>query len=204
MQRRFGMTTRVQEKGCMQRGRLTREPHMGLLEKCMLRSAVFDPADKVLDANVCSGQVAEYLLQHMDCQVCGVSDRMEEIRRTRARMYSGDFVYAAIGDIPWQDNTFDTVLLHPGESVGRTLGEQLAECKRVLKPGGQLVLGLRGLSPVLRKLGALLWESTGDEEGLTLKTARELLQSCGFGHLSVVRCTIGSAVIIAWKDTTEE
>lgn len=194
------MTTRVQEKSGLQQALAAREPRMGLLEKCMLRSAVFDPADKVLDANVCSGQVAEYLLRNMECEVCGVSDRMEEVRRTRARMYSGDFVYAAIGDIPWQDDTFDTVLLHPNECSSDTLRLQLAECKRVLKPGGQLVLGLRGLSRVLRKLSSLLWESGAEEEAFSLAAAKDMLQTCGFAHLSVSRAGFGRAVLIGWKE----
>ncbi len=194
------MTTRVHDKGCLHERWASAEPHMRLLEKSMLRSAVFDPDDKVLDANVCSGQVAEYLLQNMECQVCGVSDRMEEVRRTRARMYSGDFVYAPIGDIPWQNETFDTVLLHPAECSAEALGEQLRECKRVLKPGGQLVLGLRGMSVLLRKLSSLLWETLPEEEALTLRAAKDLLQSCGFGHLSVVRVGMGSAVLVGWKE----
>lgn len=194
------MTTRVQEKSGLQQALAAREPRMGLLEKCMLRSAVFDPADKVLDANVCSGQVAEYLLRNMECDVCGVSDRMEEVRRTRARMYSGDFVYAAIGDIPWQDDTFDTVLLHPNECSSDTLRLQLAECKRVLKPGGQLVLGLRGLSRALRKFSSLLWENSAEEEAFNLPAAKQMLQSCGFSHLSVCRAGFGTAVLIGWKE----
>ena len=193
------MTTRVQEKGLLHTLLATGEPRMGRLERCMLRSAVFDPADKVLDANVCSGQVAEYLLHHMECQVCGVSDRMEEVRRTRARMYSGDFVYAAMGDIPWQDNTFDTVLLHPAECGPEALRLQLSECNRVLKPGGQLVLGLRDLSVPVRKLRSLLWETAPEEEYLTLKKANTILESSGFDHLSTLRAGSGSAVFIGWK-----
>lgn len=193
------MTTRVQEKHGLQQVFAAREPRMGLLEKCMLRSAVFDPADKVLDANVCSGQVAEYLLRNMECDVCGVSDRMEEVRRTRARMYSGDFVYAAIGDIPWQDDTFDTVLLHPSECSSDAIRQQLAECNRVLKPGGQLVLGLRGLSKLLRKLACLLWESGCEEDAITLPLVKTMLKSSGFDHLTVARAGFGSAVLICWK-----
>ena len=192
------MTTRVQEKNCVQQALEKREPRMGMLEKCMLRSAVFDPADKVLDANVCSGQVAEYLLRNMECEVCGVSDRMEEVRRTRARMYSGDFVYAAIGDIPWQDETFDTVLLHPGECDPELLRVQLAECGRVLKPGGQLVLGLKGTSAALRRLTQLFWETP--EEATGIDTAGQLMQVCGFEHIIRQHAGLNAAVLIGWKN----
>ncbi len=193
------MTTRVQEENSVQRALGNREPRMGLLEKCMLRSAVFDPADKVLDANVCSGQVAEYLLRNMECRVCGVSDRMEEVRRTRARMYSGDFVYAAIGDIPWQDDTFDTVLLHPGECDMDSLRMQLSECSRVLRPGGQLVLGLKGTSPVLRRLAQLFWETPVAEEAPNAYSVQQALLNYGFEHIIRLRAGLNAHVMIGWK-----
>ena len=93
------MTTRVQENQGLQQLSLKR-PMLCALEKAMLCQLAFNKTDKVLDANVCSGRVAEYLLEHTECLVCGVSDRMEEVRQVRARLYGGDFAYAAIGDIP--------------------------------------------------------------------------------------------------------
>ncbi len=198
------MTTRVQEKVCLQKDSPLREPRMRPLEKAMLRHAVFDPADKVLDANVCSGQVAEYLLQNMDCQVCGVSDRMEEVRRTRARMYGGDFVYAAVGDIPWQENTFDTVLLHPAEGGQEALREQLKESNRVLKPGGQLVLGLKSLPASLRRISQFFWENSSDEEALPgVSAAEEAMKACSFQHISRIRAGLNGHVLIGWKSNTD-
>lgn len=198
------MTTRVQEKVCLQKEGTLREPRMRPLEKAMLRHAVFDPADKVLDANVCSGQVAEYLLRNMDCQVCGVSDRMEEIRRTRARMYGGDFVYAAVGDIPWQENTFDTVLLHPAEGGQEALRAQLKESSRVLKPGGQLVLGLKSVPASLQRIGQLFWENLSDEEPLPgVPAAQEAMEACRFEHISHIRAGLNGHVLIGWKSKAE-
>ena len=48
-------------------------------------------------------------ISNTKCQVCGISDRMSEIRAFRRNLPGGDFVYAAIGDIPWPDNSFDTI-----------------------------------------------------------------------------------------------
>lgn len=193
------MTTRVQEKSWLQ-GRIPVEgERMTVLEKAILRHAVFDPEDKVLDANVCSGKVAEYLLKHMECQVCGVSDRMEEIRATRTRMHGGDFVYAAIGDIPWRNESFDTVLLHPSEISQEALQAQLRECSRVLKPGGQLVLALRCVPAMLSRMGQLFTEGSGEEETCKLSQAQQLLDECDFEHLSRYRVGLSGQVLIAWK-----
>ena len=65
------MTTRVQENRRFRSVPACRHQRMSALEKCMLRNAVFDPGDKVLDANVCSGRVSEYLLEHMpELEIC--------------------------------------------------------------------------------------------------------------------------------------
>lgn len=198
------MTTRVQENRRFRSVPACRHQRMSALEKCMLRNAVFDPGDKVLDANVCSGRVSEYLLEHMECQVCGVSDRMEEVRRTRARMYSGDFVYAAAGDIPWQDHTFDTVLLHPSDGNADTLLAQLVECRRVLKPGGQLVLGLKSLPGALRRVSSFLFETLPEEELPSRAAAEKLLRQCGFEEVSKACAGLAGTVLIGWRAKEDE
>lgn len=190
------MTTRVQENQCLQRP--VPCPQLGVLERTMLSQATLKAADKVLDANVCSGPVAEYLLTHTDCQVCGVSDRMEEVRQVRERLYGGDFTYGAIGDIPWQESTFDTVLLHPSDGGEEALKEQLRECKRVLKPGGQLVLGLKCLPPVIRQLGHLLWDDAG-ETLPDIRTAQQLMERMGFEQIARVQAGFSGHVITGWK-----
>lgn len=195
------MTTRVQANRRFKSVPVCRQQRMSALEKCMLRNAVFDPCDRVLDANVCSGQVAEYLLEHMECRVCGVSDRMEEVRRTRARLHNGDFVYAANGDIPWQDRAFDTVLLHPSDGNADTLLVQLKECCRVLKPGGQLVLGLRSLPCGVRKLSSFFLETSPEEELPSAENAKMLMQQCGFDHITRTCAGFSVSVLIGWKQS---
>ena len=103
-------------------------PHLSALEKAMLRWVVVDPEDRVLDATVGKGLMAEYLRRNMQCEVCGVSADMEDVRAARARLQSCDIVYAGEGDIPWREDAFDTVLMQwrgDGEALGRMLGEVL-------------------------------------------------------------------------------
>ena len=77
----------------------------------MLKWAVVDPGDRLLDANIGSGMMAEYLRRNMQCEVCGVSDNMESVRAARSRLQNSDIVYAVPGDIPWHEEVFDTVLM---------------------------------------------------------------------------------------------
>jgi len=195
------MTTRVQEKVCSQETLLARQPRISTLEKTMLRCAVFDPDDKVLDANVRTGNVADYLQRHMECEVCGISSDMEAIRTARARMYAGDFVYAAVGDIPWRDEAFDTILLHPTEGGMETLSKQLPECKRVLKPGGQLVLAFHCMPAPLRAVERFLLERADEDETVcTHKLAHALLEQSGFQYITHEWAGLDGHVLIAWKE----
>ena len=128
------MITKVQGKTVSGELSVKACPRLNPLEKAMLRWAVVDPEDRVLDACVGRGLMAEYLRRNMQCEVCGVSSDMEEVRSARARLQSCDIVYAPVGDIPWREGAFDTVLMQwkgDADSLDRMLGEVL----RVLKPG---------------------------------------------------------------------
>ena len=194
------MITRVEQNGCLQKQIIRRLPPVNRLEKAMLSFASFKPAGKVLDANVRTGRVAEYLLSETDCQVCGISDRMEEIRQIRSRLAHGDFAYAAMGDIPWQDATFDTILLCYADGGIDALREQLKECSRVLCAGGQLVVGLRTLPPVLIKAGQILEAPYADEENLLLAEAvKKDMETCGFVNVTRHPVALSGCVLVGWR-----
>ena len=198
------MTTRVQENIGLHKQSVQSFPSVNRLEKAMLSHASFETAGKVLDANAFSGRMAEYLLNQTDCQVCGISDRMEEIRQIRARLTNGDFAYAAIGDIPWQDATFDTILLHPAEGGLPALREQLKECSRVICPGGQLVLGLNALPALLIKAGRLLEMAGAYEENTpSVDDAEIAMESCGFIDIARYPVPLGGCVLVGWRKSEE-
>ena len=77
-----------------------RHPRLSPMERCLLKWAVIDRDDRVLDVGLGNGLMAEYLLRNMECEVCGVADDMELVRSTRGLVRSADLVYAAAGDIP--------------------------------------------------------------------------------------------------------
>ena len=134
------MITKVQGKTVSGELSVKARPRLNALEKAMLKWAVVDPEDRVLDASVGRGLMAEYLRRNMQCEVCGVSADMEDVRAARARLQSCDIVYAPVGDIPWREDAFDTVLMQ-WRGNADSLDRMLSEALRVLKPGGQLVLG---------------------------------------------------------------
>ena len=80
-------------------------------EKGMLRWAVLDPGDKVLDANTRDGLMLEYLYRNMECEICGLSSDMERVRQSRECLRGANVAYAEEHNIPWQQNFFDAVML---------------------------------------------------------------------------------------------
>lgn len=178
----------------------SRHPRLSTMERCLLKWAVIDRDDRVLDVGLGNGLMAEYLLRNMECEVCGVADDMELVRSTRGLVRSADLVYAAAGDIPWRDQAFHTVILRPCRMEGSAMENQLREVHRVLKEGGQLVMGMKNLPAFFRTFMDTAAEIT--EEAAESATRRQMmrrLSQLGFEQFSWHPCGIFSGALVAWK-----
>lgn len=194
------MITRVQGKTLAGEVPVCREPKLSALERAMLRWAVIDPEDRVLDADVGSGMMAEYLRRNTMCEVCGVSDQMDHVRRARQHLQSCDIVYAPAGDIPWREDAFDALLMKTGGEDAGLFRRMAAEAFRVLRPGGQLVLGMV-CCPSLFQQAARLLEEERTEAGrpFARKCAQRLLEEQKFEKITWQRTGLSTGVMIAWK-----
>lgn len=191
------MITKVQGKTVSGELSVKACPRLNALEKAMLRWAVVDPEDRVLDACVGRGLMAEYLRRNMQCEVCGVSADMEDVRAARARLQSCDIVYAPMGDIPWREDAFDTVLMQwKGEADA--LERMLSEALRVLKPGGQLVLGTACWPAAMNALRR--WVAVSAEGTSVNRLELQIrLTDLSFEQVSWQRTGLGTGVMTAWK-----
>lgn len=176
-----------------------RHPRLSPMERCLLKWAVIDRDDRVLDVGLGNGLMAEYLLRNMECEVCGVADDMELVRSTRGLVRSADLVYAAAGDIPWRDQAFHTVLLRPSRMDGSAMENQLREVHRVLKEGGQLVMGMRNLPAPLQAAMDAMSEAEEETESVSRRQMKAMLSGLGFEQLSWHPCGLFSGALVAWK-----
>lgn len=175
-------------------------PRLTAMERNLLKWSVIDRNDKVLDAGLGDGVMVDYLKRNMECEVCGVSDNMELVRRTRSLVQSADLVYASDGDIPWRDQAFDTVFLRPKRNGRENCLRQLLEINRVLKDGGQLVIGVESYPGAVKAMLHMISEGAEpDEESLNRKDVTALLQEAGFEYLTWQRSGPLSGVMICWK-----
>ena len=191
------MITKVQGKTLAGELAVSREPKLTALERAMLKWAVVDPDDKLLDANVGAGMMAEYLRRNMQCEVCGVSDNMDHVRYARSRLQTCDIIYAPAGDIPWREDSFDTVLMRLNAEEPEMLHRVFGEAHRVLKPGGQLILGAACCPRWLNAIAELF--STDDKQRLQSKNLRSILEESKFEAVSWERTGLSTGVMIAWK-----
>ena len=190
------MISKAQERTL--RGEIAREipAKMSALERGMIRWAMVEPDERVLDANVGMGLIAEYLKRNAQCDVCGVSDNMEDVKQARMRLQSCDIVYATAGDIPWREGSFDTAMMRMGAMEPEDVAKRIAELSRVLKQGGKLILGLRTLL-VREPSGSP--EATDEARVPSRRELESLLEKLGFTKLTYQRVGLLSGVLIAWK-----
>ena len=198
------MITKAQSKRYTPQRPLESKTRLSALEKGLLRWTMAERGDKVLDAHVGNGLMLEYLQRNMECEVCGVSDDMESIRATRSRLHNVDIAYASREDIPWKENTFDSVYL---KMIAVPLTEAaLHEILRVLKPGGQLLIGFRTIPTPLRQLMGLLRSENDDE--LTKPSTRGrflgMMRELGLTQITWQQTDPFNSVGIGWKPLEPE
>ena len=198
------MITKMQGKTLAREVVIRKDAGLTGLEKAMLRWAVVDPDDRILDANIGSGMVAEYLRRNMQCEVCGVSDNMEQVRWARSRLQTCDIVYAAAGDIPWRDDAFDIVLMKADGEEPEMLEKMFAEARRVLRPGGQMILGAVCYPQFLRGAAAIFGDATAEEKHFFSRPLVEkMLGTQSFENITWQRTGLTTGVLIAWKAKPE-
>jgi 27-O-demethylrifamycin SV methyltransferase len=148
---------------------------------------------QVLDVGCGDGQSSCDLAEHFGCQVTGISNATEGVesaRQTARERRLSDRVafFCADGmDNGLDDGSFDRVWILQSSHFMLNKARLLAECVRVLKPGGRLVLGdiiLRiDLSPIeaikRRHQFLLLHRVFGRARMETLETYTRLAEQAG-------------------------
>jgi SAM-dependent methyltransferase len=126
------------EERLEQRNAIYRRLIEGINAEEVLFDAVREAAPgRVLEVGMGAGVMAQRIRDELGCDVVGVdiSERMVELTRLRG-------VEAVVGDVqelPFGDASFDCVAAGWVLYHVRQLDRALAECARVLRPGGRLV-----------------------------------------------------------------
>jgi len=113
-----------------------------------LYEAVFQAAEvgagtRLLDVG-CGPGLAAQLAAGRGAQVAGLDAAETSLAIARERAPAGDFRAGEIEDLPWPDNTFDTVTGFNAFQYAADLMNALGEARRVARPGGRVAMAVWG------------------------------------------------------------
>jgi ubiquinone/menaquinone biosynthesis C-methylase UbiE len=142
------------------------------------------PGDRVLDLGTASGAIAHHL-STLGCETVGVDLSETGIRRARDRFPGLRFEVADVSALPFADGSFDkAVAADVTEHLGDgTLRAALAECRRVLVPGGTLSIHTPNPRHLIERLKARNLVLAQNPTHIGLRTGPELrreLEHAGF------------------------
>jgi SAM-dependent methyltransferase len=164
--------------------------HMGGLSttKELIELCRIDERTHVLEVGSGTGATARYLAKKLGCRVMGVDIRPSMIDRARERAARArvqervEFRVASATDLPFEDGSFDVVLVESVTTFIEDKAAAIGEYARVLKPAGCVGLNeeIWHKTPPPREIveyAALTWDVRA--KILTLKGWVELLQASG-------------------------
>ena len=169
------------------------------MQRLMGKKLDLPERSRVLDAGCGFGPVARILTTEFGLDVWGI-DLMEERlseAKERNKEHSLDSIKLSGADyhnLPFPDNFFDGLYTLETLVHAQPLEKVLEEFKRVLKPGGKLVLfeysipPLDSLNPVVRSMANMVIDSTGMTSlyRFTHGAFPDILKKAGFENANVV------------------
>lgn len=114
--------------------------------------AKVDDYQAILDLDCGNPGLLQHYTERYKLRACGaVSNIMDEAQAREALGDSAEILRARPNDLPWKSASFHTIFLSGVQIDHGQLLPKLMEARRLLKPGGQLLLSFSGL-PFLSKL----------------------------------------------------
>jgi ubiquinone/menaquinone biosynthesis C-methylase UbiE len=153
---------------------------------------------RLLDVGCGTGAFLASFAARGGSAISGVDLSPEMIRLASNRLNTG--AELRVGDsenLPWPDGTFDTVTCSSSFHHYPQPRKALAEMRRVLKPGGQLVLADFWLPAPLRQLANVFlipFAKDGDVRVYSRREVAEMIQSAGLSLLSWKRVGLSNYV----------
>ena len=164
--------------------------HMGGLSttKELMELCGIDERTHVLEVGCGTGATARYLAQKLRCRVLGVDIRPSMIEQARERAARGgvedrvEFRVASATDLPFENASFDVVLVESVTTFIEDKAAAIREYARVLRPGGCVGLNEEiwhqtPVPPEIVQYASETWDVQA--EILTLEGWVELLRASG-------------------------
>jgi ubiquinone/menaquinone biosynthesis C-methylase UbiE len=137
------------------------EPWFSPMYQVVLKHLELSDKYRLLDAG-CGSGLFTHLAARTGVEVIGVDAAQGLLELARLRDPQISFLQEDLETLPFKDNNFDIVTGFNSFQYAGSIENALREAKRVLKPGGRLVIGiwdkphLSDATNVLKAIGALL------------------------------------------------
>ena len=112
-------------------------------EKSVVEWAMVDDYQAVLDLSCSRDNLLAHYLSHYQLRACGLCFDIVTAREIRGGLDHAEIMSAMGADIPWQEESFDRVVMTSFVPSYVSMDELFSEVFRVLKPGGRFVAALR-------------------------------------------------------------
>ena len=147
------------------------------------------PHDAILDVGCGGGRTLQKLRAMTDGKVCGVDHSETSVAAARRMNRDADVRLGSVSALPFADATFDVVTAIETHFFWPDLPGDLREVRRVLKPGGTLLLVAEIYKGGKFDRRVKILEDHADVTKMTILTAgehRQLLLDAGFADVRVV------------------
>ena len=146
------------------------------------------PGDRVLDLGCAAGAITDFL-SGFGCEVVGVDSEPRAIEHARSLFPDYRFEQADVAELPFPDGSFEKAVAadlveHLPDDTFRAM---LAECRRVLVPGGTLSLYTPNPSHLIERLKERNLVLAQNPTHIGLRTSRQIAAELADGGYAVER-----------------
>jgi ubiquinone/menaquinone biosynthesis C-methylase UbiE len=156
------------------------------INKLSIAALDLKQGDKVLEIGMSNGYFVKYLFQKQDDITytgCDYSVKMvyeaNRINEELIRQKKVEFILADAAELPFENQVFDKIMIVATLYYFDSLDDVFAECRRVLKPNGQLLISIRP-----RAVMELFGTSGFSDHMFSREELEELVTKQGFNILS--------------------
>ncbi len=193
------MQTRIQANNAALLALGARSLPLTAAERLNCGWARVDDHQAILDMACENSALLKHYLDLYRIRACGLSNDLAQADRIRDALPEAEVVFSAYDDIPWQDDTFDVVLISRRIQGNHQAGRMFGELFRVMRSGGQLVMTFR--TPPLLRSGRPFFSSLEVNREADCRGLPDRLSSAGFCDISWRRSKWAHTTLIAYKNT---
>lgn len=169
-------------------------------QRAILDWAEVDDHHAVLDVDCGEGELLLRLRERYNLRACGMIAPDETKLLVGETAGQGtEILRADCTDIPWRDNSFDTVFITRDLRISRQTDAFLQEVIRVLKPGGRLLAITKCLLPALPFCKRASQRKTSASHYSNPYDLMYRFELCGFSDVTMRLSRFRFATVIARK-----